>query len=87
MVKTFETQLDLVLGVHHFHLWQMQEHETALDCHVVVSGENWSRIETVKAAIKARLNERFGIDHSSLEVEHEDHAHRNAGVYGHSNTQ
>ncbi|MAN73878.1 MAG: cation transporter, partial [Henriciella sp.] len=76
-----------VVDVHHVHLWQMQEHETALDCHVVVSGENWSRIETVKAAIKERLNERFGIAHSSLEFEHEDHAHRNAGIYGHSNSQ
>ena len=79
--------VDGVVDVHHVHLWQMQEHETALDCHVVVSGENWSRIETVKAAIKERLNERFGIAHSSLEFEHEDHAHRNAGIYGHSNSQ
>ena len=76
-----------VSNVHHVHLWQMQEHETALDCHVVLSGENWSRIETVKAAIKERLHERFGIAHSSLEFEHEDHAHENAGVYGHSNSQ
>ena len=79
--------VDDVVDVHHVHLWQMQEHETALDCHVVLSGENWSRIETVKAAIKERLHERFGIAHSSLEFEHEDHAHENAGVYGHSNSQ
>ena len=79
--------VDGVADVHHVHLWQMQEHETALDCHVVVSEQNWSSIEIIKAAIKERLNQRFGIGHSSLEFEHEDHVHRNADVYGHSNSQ
>ncbi|MEA1943647.1 MAG: cation diffusion facilitator family transporter, partial [Pseudomonadota bacterium] len=29
---------DGVQDVHHVHLWQMQEHEAALDCHVVLTG-------------------------------------------------
>lgn len=72
-----------VLDLHHVHLWQMQEHETALDCHVVVTGEGWSRLEAIKAEIKDRLEERFGISHSSLEFEHVNRAHRNAALYGH----
>ena len=72
-----------VLDLHHVHLWQMQEHETALDCHVVVTGEGWSRLEAIKTEIKDRLEERFGISHSSLEFEHVDRAHRNAALYGH----
>ncbi|ETX27304.1 cation diffusion facilitator family transporter [Roseivivax isoporae] len=72
-----------VCGVHHVHLWQMQEHEAALDCHVVVAAEDWSRIEAIKREIKHRLHDRFGIRHSSLEFEHADHAHCDAVLYGH----
>ena len=72
-----------VADVHYVHLWQMQEHEAALDCHVVVAAEGWSKIEEIKSAIKKRLKEEFGISHSSLEFEHEDRAHQNADLYGH----
>ncbi len=71
-----------VCDVHHVHLWQMHEHEAALDCHVVLSGDGWDRIEAIKAEIKDRLRERFGIGHSSLEFEHIDRAHRGADLYG-----
>lgn len=71
-----------VEDVHHVHLWQMQEHEAALDCHVVLTHDGWTRIETIKAEIKAALREGHGIGHSSLEFEHTDHAHRAAPLYG-----
>ncbi|MBC24692.1 MAG: cation transporter [Phycisphaerae bacterium] len=76
--------IDGVEDVHHVHLWQMQEHEAALDCHVVLTESGWHRIEAIKAKIKERLKEKFGIGHSSLEFEHEDHAHEGADLYGHS---
>lgn len=76
-----------VADVHHVHLWQMQEHEAALDCHVVVAAEGWSKIEEIKSAIKKRLKGEFGISHSSLEFEHEDRAHQNADLYGHGNSR
>lgn len=72
-----------VRDIHHVHLWQMQEKEAALDCHVVVTEAGWARLEAVKAEIKRQLEERFGIAHSSLEFEHTDYAHQNAGLYGH----
>ncbi|MCR8825268.1 cation diffusion facilitator family transporter [Pseudosulfitobacter koreensis] len=72
-----------VADVHHVHLWQMQEHEAALDCHVVLTDSGWDGIEGIKTAIKARLTEQFGIGHSSLEFEHEDRAHQDADLYGH----
>ena len=74
---------DGVRDVHHVHLWQMQEHEVALDCHVVLDDQGWARIESVKADIKSRLKGGFGIAHSSLEFEHEGNAHQNAELYGH----
>ncbi|MGI3212685.1 cation diffusion facilitator family transporter [Roseovarius tibetensis] len=78
--------IDGVEDVHHVHLWQMQEHEAALDCHVVLTNEGWTRIEGIKSETKARLKDRFGIAHSSLEFEHEDHAHTNANIFGHDNS-
>lgn len=75
--------VDGVADVHHMHLWQMQEHEAALDCHVVVTADGWPRLEAIKGDIKERLNDRFSITHSSLEFEHEENAHANASLYGH----
>jgi len=75
--------VDGVADVHHVHLWQMQEHEAALDCHVVLTADRWGQIEKIKAAIKDRLKDDFSIGHSSLEFEHEDRAHENADLYGH----
>ena len=75
--------VDGVADVHHMHLWQMQEHEAALDCHVVLTADGWGQIEKIKAAIKDRLKDDFSIGHSSLEFEHEDRAHENADLYGH----
>lgn len=34
-----------VRDVHHVHLWQMQEHEAALDCHVVLTAAGWTRLK------------------------------------------
>ncbi len=65
------------------HLWQMEEHNAALDCHVVLTAGAGMKIEKIKAAIKDRLKEDFNIAHSSLEFEHEDRAHENADLYGH----
>ena len=69
--------------VHHVHLWQMQEHEVTLDCHVVLEDDNWSRLRAVKSALKERLEEDFGIGHSSLEFETSDERHENADLFGH----
>ncbi|WP_375259416.1 cation diffusion facilitator family transporter, partial [Citreimonas sp.] len=75
--------VDGVDDVHHVHLWQMQEHEAALDCHVVLTDAGWGRIEAVKVAIKDLLRAEFGITHSSLEFESLHHAHRDAPLFGH----
>ena len=78
-------EVDGVADLHHVHLWQMQEHEVALDCHVVLTAQGWDESEGIKSAIKDRLRQDFGITHSSLEFEHEDRAHDDADLYGHHN--
>ena len=75
--------VDGVADVHHIHLWQMQEHEPALDCHVVLTADGWDQAEKIKCAIKDRLKEKFSIGHSSLEFEHQDRAHEKADLFGH----
>ncbi len=72
-----------VADVHHVHLWQMQEHAAALDCHVVVARDRMGDTETIKEEIKSVLCERFSIEHSTLEFEPGDTAHQDAQLFGH----
>ncbi|KKM74593.1 hypothetical protein LCGC14_1398800 [marine sediment metagenome] len=75
--------IEEVQDVHHIHVWQMQEHAIALDCHVVITEKGWQQLETNKAHIKEQLKARFNIAHSSLEFEHVDYVHKDANRYGH----
>ena len=75
--------VDGVEEVHNAHLWQMQEHRAALDTHVVIAEDRWDDLENIKTAIKTRLDEEFGIDHSTLEFERSATKHRDADRYGH----
>jgi len=64
-----------VSNVHHVHIWQLDEHHSALEAHVVV--DDFGQIATVKAAIKSYLSQQFSIDHSTLEFE-EAHCEQHA---------
>ena len=68
--------------VHHVHLWAMQEHRPALDAHLVIARGDWGHADAVKAAVKAMLEERFGIGHSTLEMECSWHACNGAARFG-----
>ncbi len=59
-----------VCGVHHVHVFAIDEGETALEAHVVVRDAAGS--EAIKARLKALAHERFGIGHCTLEFEAED---------------
>ncbi|OWY12004.1 MULTISPECIES: cation diffusion facilitator family transporter [Thioclava] len=75
--------VDGVVDVHHVHLWQMQEHAAALDCHIVVEREWMGEADKIKENVKSVLHERFSIEHSTLEFEAKDNAHQEAQVFGH----
>jgi len=66
--------IDGVLEIHHLHLWELDEHERALEAHVVVETADLQRWSEIKQEIKARLGERFHIHHSTLELEGRDEA-------------
>ncbi|MEP0315591.1 cation diffusion facilitator family transporter [Hyphomonas sp.] len=75
--------VDGVTEVHHAHFWQMEEHEAALDTHVVIDAGRWEDLEEIKDAIKARVKKDFGIGHSTLEFERSDRECADAERYGH----
>ncbi len=70
-----------VEDLHHLHLWRMQEHETALEAHVVLS--QGAQAQEVKARIKAHLADCFAIRHCTLELEALDAACDGAPLIGH----
>lgn len=58
-----------VCDVHHLHVWQIGEHETALEAHIVVDSLDPATGERVKEQVRAMLADRFSIRHSTLELE------------------
>lgn len=56
-----------VLSVHDLHVWMLSGSRTALSAHVVVASmTHWER---TLPALQQRLQERFGIDHVTLQPE------------------
>ena len=58
-----------VIDVHHVHVWQLDEHETLLECHAQIDSAEADSLEHIKGALKSVLEERFGIHHSTIEFE------------------
>jgi cobalt-zinc-cadmium efflux system protein len=79
-------QVDKVCGVHHLHVWRLDEHSTLLESHVVIQKEDVSHMEEIKTSIKKVLYNEFGISHSTLEFEFEpcdSHKHEVAHIHDH----
>jgi cobalt-zinc-cadmium efflux system protein len=69
------TALQAVPGVdevHHVHLWELDEHERAMEAHIVVAADRIDQWFEIKRQLKAVLDERFHIHHSTLELECRD---------------
>ena len=64
-----------VEDAHHLHVWQPDEGKTALEGNVAVSERDLAAVTDLKERIKARLKERFGVDHATLEFELASHVH------------
>ena len=71
-----------VAGVHHLHLWQMQEHDPALDAHLIIEAGRWSEADTIKQSVKSALKDQFGLSHTTLELECAQHACKDAETIG-----
>ena len=85
--QTVLQKVENVIGiesVHHLHLWQMQEHENALDAHLVIEANRWNDASAIKAAVKQVLNKEFGIGHTTLETECAKHSCTDVNIIGHN---
>ncbi len=73
--------VDGVVSVHHVHLWQMDEHQVAVEAHVVVADEAVRR--QVRERLREMLHDAFGISHATFETERPQDACDGAQVIGH----
>jgi cobalt-zinc-cadmium efflux system protein len=62
-------EIDGVEDVHHLHVWQLDEHENALEAHVVIARENAQEMDRIKDAVKYLLKNDFAVTHPMLELE------------------
>lgn len=66
--------LDGVEGLHRAHLWQVDEHRTALQAHLVIATGHWDDADGIKSRVKQAMLEGFGIAEVTLELECARHA-------------
>ena len=60
-----------VQGVHDLHIWTITSGMEALSAHVVLADGSESQTSSrVLETITAKLKEEFGIDHTTIQVEH-----------------
>lgn len=69
-VKAEMEAVEGVKDVHHIHLWQIDEHRSALEAHILI--DRFEDTARIKDALKARLGDSFDITHSTLEFEIEN---------------
>lgn len=58
-----------VVEVHDLHVWEVTSGFPALSAHVVVAGS--ADCHATRRALEAQLHERFGLEHTTLQVVHE----------------
>lgn len=58
-----------VQSVHHVHVWAIDEQHNALEAHIVVADDVGEQADAVKGRVKTLVRERFGIGHTTLELE------------------
>jgi cobalt-zinc-cadmium efflux system protein len=58
-----------VVSVHDLHVWEVTSGFSSLSAHVVVGSDD--DCHDCRASLELMLHERFGLDHTTLQVEHE----------------
>jgi cobalt-zinc-cadmium efflux system protein len=59
-----------VNDVHDLHVWSIGSETHALSCHISIADIPPSASETILREVKARLHEKFHIDHTTIQFEH-----------------
>ncbi len=69
-VRGYLASLPRVREVHDLHVWAMSTTETALTAHLVMPGQGCE--PTFLSGVCSQLHDRFGIEHSTLQVDPEE---------------
>jgi cobalt-zinc-cadmium efflux system protein len=64
-----------VVAVHDLHVWTLSSGIYALSAHLVVSDPSTCNNDLILSAVKHELFDRFGIDHTTIQIESETYAH------------
>jgi cobalt-zinc-cadmium efflux system protein len=64
-----------VVAVHDLHIWTISSGLYALSAHLVVGGDAMGRNDAILTEVKSGLRRRFGIDHTTLQIESVEYAH------------
>ncbi len=70
------SELESVEGVHDLHIWSLTSGVHALSCHIEVKPERLVECEGILDAIRLVVRERFGIDHTTIQIEPEHYKSR-----------
>jgi len=58
-----------ITGLHDLHVWSISSEHLALSAHVVVEDQSLPDSEHVMRELESRLCEKFGIGHTTIQVE------------------
>jgi cobalt-zinc-cadmium efflux system protein len=64
-----------VVAVHDLHVWTISSGLYALSAHLVTHTDALGRNDAILTEVKAALRKRFGIDHTTLQIESVEYAH------------
>ena len=58
-----------IQGVHHLHLWQVDEHDVHFEAHLELEDQPLSSAASIRQSIEEMLHDRFDIAHTTLQIE------------------
>ncbi len=74
-VKELLLKVQGVREVHDLHVWTISSGMYALSAHLVVNDPMVCNNDVILSAVKHELNDRFGIDHTTIQIESQGFAH------------
>ncbi len=68
-IKLFVEKINGVKNIHHIHLWKLNDNDTHFEAHIEVEDMTISKSSEIQKIISAELQNRFGINHTTLQFE------------------
>lgn len=76
MKSRLMASLPVVKGIHHVHVWGLTQERLMLTMHIAVDPDEQKNMTDTVRAVKKIIAEDYGIEHSTIEVEHDACADR-----------